>query len=67
MKTKRFSRIRLINARGAMSRGELAVAIGVSFATIRNWECGRSTPTAENLAAVAAVLRREPGFFFEDV
>jgi transcriptional regulator with XRE-family HTH domain len=35
---------------------ELADRIGVSRTAVTQWESGRTTPTANNLAAVASIL-----------
>lgn len=37
----------------------------VSGNTIRNWEQGKSAPTADNLGKLAAALGVEVGYFFE--
>jgi transcriptional regulator with XRE-family HTH domain len=38
------------------SREEVAFAIGRTVVTIANWECGRTTPSADDLANLARYL-----------
>jgi transcriptional regulator with XRE-family HTH domain len=41
------------------SRPDIAAMVGVSEQTIRNWEMGLGLPTAEHLAALAAVVEAD--------
>ncbi|MGW2169022.1 helix-turn-helix domain-containing protein [Streptomyces sp. NPDC001705] len=53
-----FSGPRLRNARksAGLSPEQLAVSIGRSFYSVREWELGRVTPSVATLAAVADTL-----------
>lgn len=62
--------VRAVRAKLGISRSEFALMIGVSVATLRNWEQGRRTPdgpalallrvAARNPKAVAEALHTEP-------
>lgn len=62
--------VKAVRARLGQTQAEFALMIGVSLATLRNWEQGRRQPegpalallrvTATNPKAVAAALRRDP-------
>lgn len=53
-----FSGPRLRNARksAGLSPEQLAVSIGRSFYSVREWELGRVTPSVTTLAALADIL-----------
>ncbi|MGH7532253.1 MAG: NadS family protein [Gemmatimonadales bacterium] len=51
--------VRAIRARLDMSQAELALMIGVSVATLRNWEQGRRTPDGP-ARALLRVAARDP-------
>jgi putative transcriptional regulator len=51
--------VKAIRARVAMSQSEFAMIIGVSVATLRNWEQGRRTPEGPALALLR-VAASEP-------
>ena len=62
--------VKAVRAELVQSQGEFALMIGVSVATLRNWEQGRRTPdgpalallrvAARNPQAVAEALHRPP-------
>lgn len=49
-----------------MSKGELARAVGVGRRVVTYWEQGLHRPTDTNLALMAALFGREPGWFYID-
>lgn len=53
-----FSRHQLRGLRVAsgLSRTDVAARVGVSVETLVSWEQGRSTPRADTLGAISAVL-----------
>ena len=50
------TRIRIRRAVLRLSQPELADALGVSVATISNWETGKTSPRADDLHRIAAAL-----------
>jgi len=50
--------IKAIRARLALSQSEFALMIGVSTATLRNWEQGRRTPEGPARALLRVVEKR---------
>ena len=68
----RFNHDRLKRAREMVSTGgqfrgitveSLAVALGVSASTVRNWEAGRTEPSASQLGRIARLLSKDPSYF----
>ena len=46
----------------SLSKNDLAIRVGVSTATITNWENSKSTPTISNLQRLAKVLGTPPAY-----
>ena len=49
------TRVLTLRQRLALTQVELAIRLGVSFATVNRWEAGRSEPQAAKLAAIEAL------------
>lgn len=59
-------RIRVARKSALMTQHELAVALGSGDAMkVSRWERGEHLPSNESLAALAAVLGRDPSWFYE--
>jgi transcriptional regulator with XRE-family HTH domain len=59
--------LRLARQELNLSQHALAVKLGRGDAmTISRWERGEHKPNDENIVRVAAVLERDPSWFFED-
>ncbi len=56
MKTKTMRTIRDLREERGLSPVELAADLGVSLATIYNWETGKSEPRASMLREIAGAL-----------
>lgn len=54
-------------ARGLNTRLSLASLLGVATSTVSRWEDGSSSPSAEMLEKLAALLRVRPAFFLRPV
>lgn len=47
--------LRVLRERCGWTQTDAAVHLGVSRGSLNNWECGRATPSRENLADVIRV------------
>lgn len=56
MATSLGSRIRQARVDAGLGREDVAVALGVSMATVVRWEKNRSAPTLNTLGLIAALL-----------
>lgn len=45
---------------------KLAIAMNVDNRAVSRWETGGITPSGENLAKLAQLLKRDPGWFYTD-
>lgn len=61
-------RERLIEAQRAaeINTETLARQVGVGLRVVQRWRSGDTEPAGRNLVRLAAVLRRDPAWFFED-
>ena len=57
---------RLRLARAEQSVEQIAAALGVSYATVRNWEAGRSTPSSDRLHKLALLVGKPMDWFYSD-
>ncbi|MBQ6983074.1 MAG: helix-turn-helix domain-containing protein [Synergistaceae bacterium] len=55
-------RITELRKKLSLSKQDLAIRVGVSVATITNWENSKSTPTISNLQKLAKVLGTPPAY-----
>ena len=60
-----FSGKKLKALRGDQRIETVASELHVSFATLRNWEEGRTEPLASQAAAIAACYGKPIAYFFE--
>lgn len=44
----------------------LAIALGLDIRAVNRWERGGITPSRDNLVKLAALLSRDPGWFYTD-
>ena len=65
MNSKRLNPNKLKQARGERSPESIAAELGVSVATIRNYENGNFEPTATRLYLLAEILGKPLEWFFE--
>lgn len=64
MKSRVASNIRVAMESAEVTSAELARLLGDHERQVRRWRNGETVPTFGNLVKLAAVLDREPGWFY---